>query len=160
MSVAQVEPRAKKRSLVLDAFTPYRIVVLGDAMGRALERAYRSEGVSISEWRVLAVIAQSDALAARDVVSRTPMDKMTVSRAIASLEKKAFARRAVSPKDRRVNMISLTPSGRALFDRIAALALAYEEELLASLTPDEWACLDRALLKLARKAEGVVVDDA
>jgi DNA-binding MarR family transcriptional regulator len=148
------------QSLVLENFIPYRIVVLGDAMGRALESAYRDEDVSIPEWRVLAVIAQVDSLAARDVVARTPMDKMTVSRAIASLEKKAYARREVSASDRRVNMISLTPAGRALFNRIAALALSYEEGLVKTLTAEERKHLDRALSKLAREAGGVDADRA
>ena len=151
MSVSRIEQESPRR-LVLERFTPFRIVALGHAMGERLKRAYADENIGIKEWRVLAVIAQADAVAARDVVARTPMDKMSVSRAIASLEGKRLAERAVSASDRRVNMVSLTADGRALFDRVAAKALAYEDSLLSSLSPEERAGLDRALEKLSRNA--------
>ncbi len=152
MSVSKLEklPVGSPRSLVLSRFAPYRIVALGHAMGDRLRRAYANENISINEWRVLAVIAQADAVAARDVVRLTPMDKMTVSRAIASLESKGIAERSIDARDRRVNMVSLTVSGRALFARVAALALDYEEEIMSALTSDERRSFDRILSKLTR----------
>lgn len=119
---------------------------------RKLAKAYADENITIPEWRVLAVVAQSQSLAARDVVRFTPMDKMSVSRAIASLEKKKFAERAVSETDRRVNMIALTKEGRALFDKIAALALAVEDELLGELSPQEHQRFVATLAKLEAAA--------
>ena len=147
--IEKVEP-APSRALVLNRFTPYRIVALGHAMGDRLRRAYADENVTINEWRVLAVIAQADAVAARDVVALTPMDKMTVSRAVASLEAKGIAERSVNARDRRVNMVSLTTRGRALFSRISTLALAYEDEIMGVLTSEERDGLDRILAKLSR----------
>ena len=97
---------------------------------------------------MLAVVSQADRLAARDVVRRTPMDKMTVSRAVASLEAKGYVARATDRNDRRVSMLSLSVSGRALFERVAARALDAEAELLAALSPAERAAFDSALAKL------------
>ena len=155
MSVA---PSAKaedgeRRAFVLDQFAPYRIVALGHAVSRRLARAYAGEDLTIPEWRVLAVISQADVLAARDVVRMTPMDKMMVSRASASLEEKGYVVRAPSGEDRRVMTLSLSPKGRALFDRVAALALSYEEDLLSALSPQERNVFDRALHKLAEHVE-------
>ncbi len=98
-------------------------------------------------------VAQADEVAARDVVKRTPMDKMTVSRAVASLEEKGFVRRMTSASDRRVSMLSLAVSGRALFDRIAALALAYEDDLLSALSAEEREAFEQALSKLEARAQ-------
>lgn len=152
MSVSKpANDQGDSRELILDRFLPYRIVALGHAMGGQLRRAYADENLTIPEWRVLAVIAQSDRIAARDVVRLTPMDKMTVSRAIASLESKGFAQREVSETDRRVNMVSLTDGGRALFDRISRIALAYEDDLTSVLTNTEQNELDAALTKLIDK---------
>ena len=145
--------REAQRSLVLEAFAPYRIVALGHAISKKLAEAYADENLTIPEWRVLAVVAQAVSLAARDVVSRTPMDKMTVSRAVASLEGKGFIRRAPSVEDRRVNALSLSKEGRALFDRVAGLALRYEDELLAVLTRNERAVFEAALSKLEKGAK-------
>lgn len=158
MSVTSVPPdaaSAPERALILGRFAPYRIVALGHAISGRLARAYAGENLTIPEWRVLAVVAQADALAARDVVGKTPMDKMTVSRAVASLEGKGVIVRLQSEADRRVNMLSLSKSGRALFDRVAVLALGFEDELLAGLSADERAAFDQLLTKLEARVQTV-----
>ena len=113
-----------------------------------MSRVYADENLTVPEWRVLAVVSQADRLAARDVVRRTPMDKMTVSRAVASLEAKGFVARATDRKDRRVSMLSLSASGRARFERVAARARDAEAALLAVLNPAERAAFESALAKL------------
>ena len=136
------------RALALADFLPYRIAVLGRRMSEELARVYGDENLTIPEWRVLAVISQKAAMAARDVVAMTPMDKMAVSRAVASLEAKGFVRRSASAGDRRVADLSLTPAGRRLFDRIAGLALSYEASLFAGFSDAERRALDRLLARL------------
>ena len=113
MQVASAPKR--QRSLILDHFAPYRIVSLGHAISGRLSRVYADENITIPEWRVLAVISQAESLAARDVVQRTPMDKMTVSRAVASLESKGLVAREPDQQDRRVNMLSLSATGTGAF---------------------------------------------
>jgi len=153
MSVASPSNSAKQRSLILDRFAPYRIVALGHAVSGRLSQVYADENITIPEWRVLAVISQVDSLAARDVVERTPMDKMTVSRTVASLETKDLVLRTQDKQDRRVNMLSLSAAGRILFNRVAALALQFEDELLAVLSPGEQSAFEATLLKLEARAK-------
>jgi DNA-binding MarR family transcriptional regulator len=150
--VSRKSPPGKKRELILANFAPYRIVALGHAISGRLARAYRDENITIPEWRVLAVVAQAESVAARDVVRMTPMDKMTVSRAVASLEAKNFVARATSENDRRVSMLSLSKEGRSLFDRVATLALEFEDGLLAALEPEEAALFHSVLQKLEERA--------
>ena len=155
MSVASISETAmqeKKRTLVLESFTPDRIVALGHAISGKLAGTYRDENITIPEWRVLAVISQAERVAARDVVRRTPMDKMTVSRAVVSLELKGFVKREPDPQDRRVSALLLSNEGRALFDRIAALALDFEDALLAGLEPEEAEMFRAVLAKLEHRA--------
>lgn len=155
MTVSCVSRKAKpdaRRKLVLDQFAPYRVVALGHVISSRLSRVYRDENITIPEWRVLAVIGEADRVAARDVVRKTPMDKMTVSRAVASLEAKGFVNRAADAADRRVSMLSLSAEGRSVFDRIAALALAFEDDLMSTLDPEEAAAFRLALEKLEERA--------
>ena len=133
--------------LDLSIFTPYRLVVLARAMSGQLGAAYEGEGITIAEWRVLAVAAQAQRIAARDVVARTPMDKMAVSRAVASLESKGLVVREIAA-DRRVNALSLSAEGRAVFNRVAAIALGYEASLLSALRPEESRAFFAALSRL------------
>jgi DNA-binding MarR family transcriptional regulator len=122
--------------LTLAAFTPYRIVALARRMSEELGEAYRHEGLTIPEWRVLAVIAQEPVTAARDVARLTPMDKMAVSRAVAALEEKGLIAREGSD-DRRVSSLRLTAAGEIVYHRVAAIALSYEENLLGRLSHND-----------------------
>ena len=151
---------AASPSFVLADFLPYRIVVLGRAMSRALARAYENEDLTIPEWRVLAVISQASEMAARDVVAMTPMDKMAVSRAVASLEAKALVKRKSDARDKRVYALMLSSKGRAVFERVARLPGAYERRLLDGLTEQERASLKSILEKLENGAEAVGFDTA
>ena len=147
------------QDFVLAEFTPYRIVALGHAIGRRLSELYRGEDLSISEWRVLAVIGQAREMAARDVVQRTPMDKMAVSRAVASLEKKGFVTRRENTLDRRLSMLRLSAAGSELFTRVAAAATAYERELLEGLG-DEAAAQFRNLMSRLEALVNPALDEA
>lgn len=120
--------------LRLAEFTPYRIVALGRRLSEELGAAYRNEGLSIPEWRVIAAVAQAPSVAARDVVAMTPMDKMAVSRAVAALEKKGLIERQKA-EDRRVVALRLTAKGEIVYQQVAAIALGYEDRLLRRLSP-------------------------
>lgn len=141
--------------LILADFLPYRIVALGHRLSRNLSSAYEREGLTIPEWRVLAVVSQQAAMAARDVVALTPMDKMAVSRAVAALEAKGLVLRRTDPRDRRVYSLLLSEKGRALFDRVARLARDYERRLLSVLSPEEAAAFQSALGRLEAGAAAV-----
>lgn len=144
--------------LVLQEFLPYRIVALGDRLSRMLARAYADEGVSIPEWRVLAVVSQKDKMAARDVVALTPLDKMAVSRAVSSLEEKGLVLRGEDKGDRRVALLSLSAEGRVVFNRIAKLALEFERRLLDDLSTEERRAFGATLGRLERFAETAVAE--
>ena len=135
-------------SIELAQFIPYRIAVLGHDFSRCLAETYRNENITIAEWRVLAVIGQEETMAARDVVARTPMDKMAVSRAAASLEQKGIVLREVNANDKRVTVLKLSAEGRLLFDRIAKLANRFEAELLGCLDAQEAASFNQVVGKL------------
>ena len=72
--------------LQLERFLPYRLSVLSNTISSAIATDYsRRFGLSIPQWRVLAVLADTPNLTAAQISTRTAMDKVAVSRAIASL---------------------------------------------------------------------------
>ena len=80
------------------------------------------------------------------------MDKVQVSRAVASLIATRRIRRSSDSKDGRVTRLSLTRTGRKIYDEIVPLALELEALLLSALTADERGILDRLLTKLGRQS--------
>ena len=141
------------RPFRLAEFLPYRIVSLGQAMGQGLARQYAEEfGLSIPEWRTLALIGQYEAVTAAEVVAETPMDKATVSRASASLTRRGLVERVPHEADRRATTLRLSAEGRTVFAAVSEKALAYEDALLEGFTAEERALFDRLLDKLREGA--------
>ena len=69
--------------LELEHFLPYRLSILSNAVSQAIADDYqRRFDLSMTEWRVMAVLARFDGLSAREVAERTLMDKVAVSRAL------------------------------------------------------------------------------
>lgn len=147
--------------LELDAFLPFRMAVLSRRMSRGLAERYEQRfGISIAEWRCLAVLARRGPLGAGEVAERTWLDKVQVSRAVARLKDRGLVERAVDPKDRRAVQLSITAAGAALFREIALVARAWEEELASALGLSERRTLDRVLDKLDLALARVEAADA
>ena len=139
--------------LDLEHFLPYRLSVLSNTVSSALAGAYaRRFGLTIPQWRVVAVLARSPGLSAAAVAERTAMDKVAVSRAVAGLTRSGRVRRVQAVADRRRSVLTLTARGRAVYLQIVPLALAYERRLLGELSPAEQAQFDRLLGRLQKRS--------
>lgn len=139
----------------LDTFLPYRLSVTANRISRAFARAYAERfGLTIPEWRVMAVLGTGGPLPAAAIVERTAMDKVKVSRAVAALEAKALVLRRPHPEDRRSALLELAPAGRRVFEQIVPLARALEAELTAVLGPEDRALLAALLGRLDAHLSG------
>jgi DNA-binding MarR family transcriptional regulator len=140
--------------LELDRFVPYRLSVLSNAISQAIAREYAERfGLSVTEWRVMAVLGRYPGVSATEVAERTAMDKVAVSRAVNRLIESGRVKRDMHGDDRRRSVLDLTAKGYRVYDQVAPRALAYERELLRSLDDEERIWLDRILRKLG--TEGV-----
>ncbi len=139
--------------LHLDRFVPYRLSVLSNIVSMSIAHAYEREfGLTIPEWRVLAVLARYPNLSAIEVAERTAMDKVAVSRAVQSLLAARRLVRSYDKGDRRRSMLRLSSSGRAVYTRVAPLALGYERKLLNALSASDRRALDRLIGRLMERA--------
>jgi len=142
-------PERVDAALRLGSFLPYRLSVLSNTVSSAIARVYAEEfGLTVWQWRVMAILGESDGLTAQEVTARTAMDKMAVSRAVSGLIEAGRLRRRASASDGRAAHLHLTAKGRRDYAEIAPRALAYERRLLAGLSADERAVLTSLLDKL------------
>lgn len=133
-------------SFDLSAFLPYQLAVASSRISREFAERYKAEfGLSIPEWRVLAHLAQSDAVSVREIHAKVDMDKSKVSRAAARLEESGMIEKRENPDDRRLLDMRLTQKGRELIARIVPIADQFQSELLQQL--GEQAPAFRAALK-------------
>lgn len=144
---------APKTRLDLEHFLPYRLSVLSNRVSDAIAQQYSDRfGLSIPEWRIMAVLGGTPGFSARDVAERTAMDKVQVSRAVESLVRARRVARTEDAQDGRISRLALTAKGRAIYDEVVPLALHLEEVFLSALKPDERRLLDALIAKLSRQA--------
>ena len=139
--------------LHLESFLPYRLSVLSNTVSSAIAAAYFAHfGLSIPEWRVMAVLAANPGLSAAEVTARTAMDKVAVSRAVATLLAAGRLRRTMAKVDRRRTHLELTSAGARVYAQVVPMALNYERHLIAPLSAGDRATLDRILRVLLGRA--------
>ena len=152
MSEPKPTPRGGQR-LALEDYLPYRLSVASNAVSRLIAKAYEDRfGLSIPQWRLMAVLAEAGPLTPGAVVGRTAMDKVTVSRAAQGLLKRRLVERASHEADGRSHRLSLSQEGARLHGEIAPLALAYEAALLSGLAPGEVTAMKLLLKRLEAAA--------
>lgn len=125
-------------TLRLDDFVPYRLSYTSNLVSEAIARTYESLfGLTIPEWRLVAVIAEHDGITQAAICARTGMDKVTVSRAAIALTTRGLVARAPSPRDRRSHDLALSSNGRALYAQVAPKALELEKQIFGGLGANE-----------------------
>jgi len=144
--------------LHLEHFVPYRLSVLTNIVSMSIAEAYEREfGLSIPQWRVLAVLARYPDLSAIEVAERTAMDKVAVSRAVQGLLAAGRLVRAYDSGDRRRTRLRLSSAGQSVYTRVAPLALSYEKKLLDALSATDRRALDRLVGRLIERAKRLAV---
>lgn len=139
--------------LRLEDFLPYRLAVLSSTVSTTVARAYDKRfGVSIPEWRVIAVLGRFPGLSAVEVAERTLMDKVAVSRAVTKLIKNGHIDREFADSDKRRSILNLSEDGKQLHDEIAQLALQFERDLLLGFSEEELESLNSLMERLLARA--------
>lgn len=140
-------------NLILEDFLPYKLAILSHTVSSLVARVYdKSFGLTIPEWRVIAIVGRFQGLSAVEVAERTMMDKVAVSRAVTKLIKSGRIEREFADADRRRSILNLSEEGKQVHDEVAPLALKMEEDLLHGLTVDEVGTLNTVIERLLARA--------
>lgn len=146
-------------SFRLEDFLPYRLSVAASRVSRLFARRYsEAYGLSIPEWRVLAIVGRFETLSPSAVGEWTAMDKVKVSRAAASLVTRGLLKQTQDPEDGRGRLLRLTRKGTTVYHGMVPLACELEGQLAEGMSRSEWSALLKALDKLTahvRDFEGV-----
>ena len=140
---------APHTQLDLERFLPYRLSVLSNRISSSVAQIYSDHfQLTITEWRVMAILGRYPDLSANEVAQRSAMDKVAVSRAVARLIEAGRLTREMHDDDRRRSVLRLSAEGMRIYEQIAPLALDFERQLLGDMTPEERALLFRVLDRL------------
>ncbi|MGY6588164.1 MAG: MarR family winged helix-turn-helix transcriptional regulator [Wenzhouxiangella sp.] len=135
--------------LDLDRFLPYQLSRLSNQISQGIAQTYEAKyGLSVTEWRVIAILGRYPGISATEIAEKSAMDKVAISRAVRRLIDAGRVRRQANDQDRRAKHLYLSDEGQTVFDAIVPAALAYEQRLLDALSDEEKKQLDRLLARL------------
>jgi DNA-binding MarR family transcriptional regulator len=140
--------------LHLQDYLPYRLSVAANAVSRLIARAYEDQfGLTIPQWRLMAVLADEGAQTQQSLCGRTLMDKVTVMRAAQGLTRRRLVKRLPNAHDGRSHRLDLSESGHALYSKVVPLARDFESQLFAGMKARDVALLHQLL----RQVEGAAL---
>ena len=118
--------------------------------------------ISPSEARALIELVAARGIAQGQLGGLLGLEKSTVSRLAAGLERKGWIRRGRDEDNQRYIRLYLTPEGRAVAARVLNTWQSRQARILAALSADERAGLEAGLRGLVRGlvAEGIIGDPA
>ena len=144
------------RPLDLHGYLPYRLAVTYNMVSRAFANQCReATGLSIPEWRVLAVLGCQTCLTSQDVANRTAMDKAKVSRAVSTLVDKGLVLRDGDPYDHRLNRLSMTSAGEDVYRAVVPMAREVEKRLTGHISDADISMLNALLDRLQEGARAI-----
>lgn len=145
-----MSPSDNPHVLRLDHYWPYQISVLSDRIARRTARIVKAHALNLSQWRVLAAVAEVPGRTAVEVVRVTPMDKGIVSRATRGLLDLGLLRREASQTDGRLSHLYLTQTGQALYQTLTPQVEAIAQTVADTLDAAEQQRLTETLRALVQ----------
>lgn len=113
-----------------------------------VEQILTGAGLTLDQWRVLRLLAESGPLSMSDVSARTRITGPTGTRVVDRLVERALLYRDVDAADRRRVLVHVAERGRALHRSLAPRIAAAERDGLSALSPAEARTLRRLLERL------------
>jgi DNA-binding MarR family transcriptional regulator len=94
-------------------------------------RVVRAQGLSVSEWRVLASLAEGHPVSTSRLAELAIMKTPTTSRLLDRMQARGQITRMVDERDRRVTLVRITPKGQRTVSRLIERAREHEAKVLA-----------------------------
>lgn len=106
------------------------------AVGNRLTAALGELGISVRVYCALAKAAEGERTQ-RELAELAWMDKTTMVVTLDEMERRGLAERRLSPTDRRVRVVAITPEGRRLLAKADRLVQGVYDEVLGTVSAKE-----------------------
>ena len=135
----------------------YRVHMVANLLSRGAELRYRREfGVSLWEWRTIALLGAAEPQSLGDLARAAGIDKSQMSRVVSGLANRKLVVRDANDADGRGVHLRLSRSGRKLYTGLIGAAAQRDAALRNCLSANESTVFERALTKLAGQARELI----
>ncbi len=142
-----------RNPLPIDRSLFFRMVLVVNLTARPFARRYsRKYHLNLTEWRVMVTLASAAGASANEVARLSGLDKMSVSRSLASMIRHGYVDRKRAIDDRRRSVLALTSPGKRVFLAIAPKGGAREAALFEGFSSAERVLFQRLLERLVERA--------
>ncbi len=135
----------------VDSYLPYLLRKADQTLSAPFYAVLNQNGISRSEWRVMAVLNEHDQLSVIDLAREALSPQPTVTHAVRRLEKRNLTTRTLGTEDKRQRFISMTPAGKKL--TLALIAQAQELATRALADAGDLSALIKQLEELTARVE-------
>jgi DNA-binding MarR family transcriptional regulator len=131
--------KSSSRSAVsaLDAHLGFWLRFVSNHVSARFSQLVEDEGTGVTEWVALRTLFDKAQTTHAELIEALGMTKGAASKVVTRLEEKGLARRELSEGSAREQVLLLTPQGRALVPRLAALADQNEEHFFGHMSARE-----------------------
>lgn len=141
--------QAEEDAFNLRSFLPYHIRVFYTDVTSTLSSIYsRDHGLTPSEWRTMVILGDSGKMPATEIVERSSMDKVSVSRAVKKMYGRGLLEKSDNADDGRSSLLSLSGTGRAIYADLIPKMLAAEARMIKNLSEEEIAAFIGTMAKI------------
>src|SRR5712664_3416328 len=133
-------------------------LVLGKAFQAASKYLYaglEETGIDDTDFRILEALLNKGPLPVNVIGPKVFLTPGSISTAVDRLFSKGLVSREENPEDRRIRLVAITESGRALVLPIYRKHVEDIRQVFADFTPSELRQLERLMKKAGRQAEAL-----
>jgi MarR family transcriptional regulator for hemolysin len=141
-SVSTKQASAESLAEDLTALMKHLMVTTGRDFFAEMERT----GVSLTQAKSLMILTEAEKpMSVKAISDAMGLSLPGVSRSIEGMVQRGEVTREEDPRDRRCKMVSVTPRGRKLYERLMAVRVAGVRRFVEELDPDEQEALAHGL---------------
>ncbi|MFT6407164.1 MAG: DNA-binding MarR family transcriptional regulator [Arenicella sp.] len=142
--------------LTLERFLPYRLSILSNRISGVIAETYKDKfALSITEWRIMAVLGEYPGASADEVSLKVQIEKSMVSRALQKLLARHLVSRKLDESDRRRQNLSLTKTGLEIYQQVVPVSYDYENLLQECFSKKERDLFDSLIDRLYEHAQNI-----
>ncbi|MGJ7607181.1 MarR family winged helix-turn-helix transcriptional regulator [Variovorax sp. LT1R20] len=114
----------------VDDYLPALLAQASQLISSEFHEVARQQGFSVSEWRVMASLAGSEAISIGQLAQVTVTKQPTVTRLLDRMESRGQVERLPHESDRRITLVRITRKGLKAVEHLMELAREHERRVL------------------------------
>ncbi len=148
MGKPRAEPSDPAPGAFIDGYLAYLLARASHLISAEFHVVVRRARLPVLQWRVMAALADGQALSVGEVAAIVLTPQSTLTRVAERMVKAGWLLRASDAADRRITRIRLTEAGLKLARKLVVQAREHETAVLAALSAADAATLKRILRRL------------